>query len=117
MAAVQIVAPRPASNPASETDWISRFFLFGAIFVRLEIGDDQPFDDGLRGRGTAFAFAREKNEFLHAARFQVAQRRSGNLAQIGRGKFFGLPCPDEEQALRVAGLRENGPGRVQATCR
>ena len=81
-------------------------FLLRAIFVGFEIGDEQAFRDGLGGSGAAFAFAREKHELLHAARFQIAQRGAGDFAQVADGEFLGLPCPDEEQPLRVHALRE-----------
>ena len=66
----------------------------------------ESFDDGLRGVGPALPFAREEDEFLHAAGFQIAQRGAGDLAQIAGGEFLGLPCADQQQALRVQALGE-----------
>src|SRR5208282_4363555 len=77
-----------------------------AVFVRFEIRDNQAFDHSLSGFRAAFAFAREKDEFLHAARFQMTQRCPGNLAQIGRRKFARLPRSHQEQLLRCKSLRK-----------
>src|SRR5271168_2459344 len=76
-------------------------FLVRLIFVGFEIGDAEAFGDGLRGGRAAFAFAREEHEFLHAARFQVAQRGAGDFAQVGLREFFRLASADEKEALGV----------------
>ena len=81
-------------------------FLFGAVLVRFKIRRVEPFDDGLRRRRAALPFARQKHNFLHAAGFQITQGGSGNLAQVGDGKFAGLPRAHKQQPLRGETLRE-----------
>ncbi len=91
-----------ASKPASEHGLnFAIGFLVGLILVGFEIGDAKAFGDGLGGGGAAFAFAGEESEFLHAARFQVAQRGAGDFTQVGLREFLRLPCSDQQQALGV----------------
>ena len=67
--------------------------LFGAVFVRFEIGDDQPFDHGLRGSGAALAFAREKSEFLTPRDFRWRNAVPAILRRSETANFSGLPAP------------------------
>ena len=93
---------RPETSVKSrERDGLNlAFLLLGVVFIRFEIGDDQPLDNCLRRSGSPFAFARKENEFLHAARFQMAQRRPGDFAQIGDGELLGLSCSHQQQLFR-----------------
>ena len=75
-------------------------FFLGVVFVGLEISDDQALDHGLRGAFAVLAFAREEHEFFHAARFQLAQRGSGDFAQVGDLKLGGLAGSENQQLFR-----------------
>ena len=77
------------------------FFLFGVVFVRFEIRDDQSFDHGLRGgRARAPLRAREIRISSRRASSSNAARSRQSCADR-RWQIFRLPRTDNQQALRV----------------
>ncbi len=77
-----------------------RILLVGAVFVAIEIAEQQAFGDRLRRLRRSLAFARQESEPFHRARFQITHRGSRQPAQFGGVEFIALSGADQDHALR-----------------
>ncbi len=73
------------------------------VVIGLEVADERAFDDCLGG--VVDGARHDEGEALQVLRLQRTNRRTRQLAQLGRREGFCLSSADEQEALSLHALR------------